>query len=123
MAELGSADRSAVYTGKHQELVHGEKVRPESSLSGALNPKFLERYLVRWRRIYRDEWLADSGAVLQANEPSALELIRDRLFYGALRAYDFGVIVAFCFAPIKLWKRYRALKAAHGGAEQTHKFP
>lgn len=115
MTELGSADRSAVYTGEHHNLVHSERVRPESSLSGALDPKFhkkIERYLVRWRRIYGNEWLADSGAIPQGKEPGTLELIGDRIFYEGLRAYDFAVIVAFCFAPMKLWRRYRALKAA-----------
>jgi Sulfotransferase family len=115
MAELGSADRSAVYTGEHHNLVHSERVRPEGSLSEALDPKFqrkIERYLVRWRRIYGEEWLAHSGSVPQGKEPDTLELMADRVFYGALRAWDFAVIVAFCFAPIKLWQGYRALKAA-----------
>ena len=115
MTELGSADRSAVYTGEHHTLVHSERVRPASSLSGALDPKFqkkIERYLVRWRRIYGNEWLADSGAVPPGQEPGPLELIADRIFYGVLRVYDFAVVVAFCFAPMKLWQRYRAFKAA-----------
>jgi hypothetical protein len=115
MTELGSADRSAVYTAEHHKLVHSERVRPERSLSGALDPKFqrkIERYLVRWRRIYGDEWLAGSGAVPQGTEPGPLELIVDRVFYGVLRAYDFAVVVAFCFAPMRLWQSYRELKAA-----------
>ena len=114
MTELGSADRSAVYTAEHHKLVHSERVRPEGSLSGALDPKFqkkIERYLVRWRRIYGDDWLVDSGAVPQGREPGALEVIFDRIFYRALRAWDFAVVVAFCFAPMKLWQSYRALKA------------
>jgi hypothetical protein len=115
MTELGSADRSAVYTAEHHNLVHSERVRPESSLSGALDPNFqrkIERYLVRWRRIYGNEWLADSGAVPQGKEPGLLELIGDRIFYGVLRAYDFAMVVAFCFVPMKLWQSYRELKAA-----------
>ena len=115
MTELGSADRSAVYTAEHHKLVHSERVRPEGSLSGELDPKFqkkIERYLVRWRRIYGDDWLVDSGAVPQGEEPGALELIFDRIFYRALCAWDFAVVVAFCFAPMKLWQSYRALKAA-----------
>jgi hypothetical protein len=115
MTELGSADRSAVYTAEHHKLVHSERVRPESSLSGALDAKFqtkIERYLVRWRRIYGKEWLADSGVVPQGKEPGTLELIADKIFYGVLRAYDFAVVVAFCFAPMKLWQSYRELKAA-----------
>ena len=119
MAELGAADRSAIYTSEHHKLVHSDRVRPERSTSEALDPKFqrkIERYLVRWRRIYGDEWLADSaGGGMQGKEPSRLELFLDRMFYGALRAYDFAVIVAFCFAPIRLWQRYRAFKVARLG--------
>ena len=118
MTELGSADRSAVPSGEHHKLVHSERVRPESSLSGALDPKFqkkIERYQVRWRRIYGEEWRADSGAVAGRKEPGALELIVDRIFYRGLQAWDFVVIVAFCFAPMKLWRRYRELKAARQG--------
>jgi Sulfotransferase family len=115
MTELGEADRSAVYAGEHHKLLHSDRIHPEVGLSEALDPRFrqkIERYLVRWQRIYGDDFLADSGSEVQGEEPGMIELIVDRMFYRALRAYDFAVIVAFCFAPITWWRRYRVFKAA-----------
>jgi len=115
MAQLGSADRSAIYRNEHHKLVHGERVQPENSFGSALDPRFrqkIERYIARWQRIYGDDRLTDSRAVTPGEEPSVLELILDRIFYLGLQAYDFVVVVAFCFAPMKLWQRYREFKAA-----------
>lgn len=99
-------------------MVRGDRILPGNRVSEALESKFqrkVERYLARWRRIYGDEWFDDLGSVPpsegSSGEPSGFELVWDRIFYRALRAYDVAVIVAFCFVPIGLWKRYRTFKA------------
>jgi hypothetical protein len=126
MTELGAADRSAIYTSEHHKMVHSDRLVPANRMGEALDAKYrqkIERYLARWRRIHGEKWFADATSVSPGegpsqtlrNEPSAVELMSDRIYYRALQAYDFAVVVAFCFAPIPLWKRYRASKAAPRG--------
>jgi sulfotransferase family protein len=120
MIDLSAADRSAIYPSEHHKMVRGDRILPGNRGSEALAVKFqrkVERYLARWRRIYGEQWFDDSGNAARSEdlsrEPSGLELIRDRILYRALQAYDFAVVAAFCFVPIQLWKRYRTFKAAH----------
>ncbi len=118
MTDLSAADRSAIYPSEHHKMVRGDRILPGNRVSEALDAKFqqkIERYLARWRRIYGDEWFDDSASVRRdeesSEEPGGFELVWDRMFYCALQAYDFAVVVAFCFVPIELWKLYRTFKA------------
>jgi hypothetical protein len=116
MTTLEGADRSAIYEGEHHEGVKSEKIagkksRPEV-LPAALRKK-IERYTCYWRKQYGNAWPpapASSGSE-NVRMPGTLERMKDQLVFRAYRALDAAVVLVYCFAPIGLLRKYRAVKA------------
>jgi hypothetical protein len=116
MTTLEGADRSAIYEGDHHEGVKSGKIveknqRPEV-LPAALREK-IQRYGCFWRKQYENTWPPAPAAPSdeQLRMPGALERTKDRLIFRAYRALDAAVVLVYCFAPIGLLRKYRAVKA------------
>jgi hypothetical protein len=115
MTSLSGADRSAVYEGEHHAGVNSEAIvrkkrRPEV-LSAALLEK-IQRYMFLWRRQYGEAWLpAREAQAANPGVPGVLERAKDRFLFRALRTLDAAVVVTYCFAPLSLLRKYRALKS------------
>jgi hypothetical protein len=114
MTSLGGADRSAVYEGNHHKQVRSSSIVPPEMRSEVLPPDFkkkIQKYMRLWREEYGAEWPPPSRLPDQDfGKPSRFEMLWDRAQYRGLRTFDLMVRVAYCFAPLGLWKAYRALK-------------
>lgn len=113
MATLQNADRSAVHPAEHNALVNGEKIVVAKKYAEVVPSKLsrkIDRYKNLWRARHFD-W-ATFPSSLENNQavPSLLERFIDRLRYSLLRTWDLGVVVAYCFIPIRLLTTYRAWK-------------
>ena len=116
MTTLAGADRSAIYEGEHHdgvksETIAGRSPRPEV-LPAALKEKIL-RYSAFWRKQYRNAW-PPAPALVQGEPlqtPGVLERIKDQFVFRAYRSLDAAVVLVYCFAPIGLLRKYRAVKA------------
>jgi hypothetical protein len=113
MCSLRDADRSAVFDHDHHELVNSSEIvssqhRPEV-LSGETVNK-IARYTAFWKKQDGGQWPVFAGDVAGQNVPSRFERAKDFLFYRALRAYDLGIVLVYCYAPLFLLRRYRAMK-------------
>jgi hypothetical protein len=113
MCSLRNADRSAVFDHGHHALVNSSEIvssqeRPEV-LSAPVKNK-IARYTRLWRESYGGKWPVHAVDVSDVKKPSAPERAIDSLIYCGLRAYDLGIIFIYCFAPIFLLRRYRAMK-------------
>jgi hypothetical protein len=133
MTSLEGADRSAIYEGEHHEGVKSEKIvnrgpRPEV-LPVRLKRK-IQGYTCFWRKKYNDAW-PPAPADLQESQvsmPGFFARTGDELLFRALRALDAAVVLIYCFAPISLLRKYRAVKAQGSGPagtanEQVHAAP
>jgi hypothetical protein len=116
MTSLEGADRSAVYEGEHHqgvksEKIVGKKLRPEV-LPPTLKRK-IQRYTKFWRKEYGNAWPTAPSDLLeeQVQMPGVLERVKDEFLFRAYRALDAAVVLVYCFAPIALLRKYRAVKA------------
>jgi len=115
MTSLAGADRSAIYEGEHHAGVNSEKIekkaRPEV-LPPDLKLK-IQRYTSLWRKEYRNAWppAAENSEEGKFEMPGALEQAKDHFVFRAMRALDAAVVFVYCFAPIALLRKYRAVKA------------
>jgi len=114
MTSLDEADRSAIYEGEHHAAVKSEKIvikkaRPEV-LPPAQKAK-IERYMRFWSRKYGATWpLPSHSQSSDQATPGLFERAKDRFAFRAMRALDAAVIVIYCFVPLALLRRYRAVK-------------
>ena len=108
MCTLDGADRSAVYAGRHHNLlkenviVSGTRVNP---LDPGLRRK-AEQYVKLWRQ-------ADSSCVaahVGLRQEFSVRLRFDQIRYRFYRALDAVIRVGFCFLPIPLLRLYRKAK-------------
>lgn len=125
MTTLEGADRSAIYEGEHHDGVKSEKIveknsRPEV-LPAALKEK-IQRYNCFWRKQYGNTWppAPASSRNEPAQMPGTLERIKDQFVFRAYRALDATVVLVYCFAPIALLRKYRAVKAQTLAAREEH---
>jgi hypothetical protein len=116
MTTLEGADRSAIYEGDHHEGVKSEKIversRRAEVLPAALREK-IQRYSCFWRKQYKNTWPPAPAfpSDAQMRMPGMLERTKDRLIFRAYRTLDAAVVLVYCFAPIGLLRKYRAVKA------------
>lgn len=114
MSSLKNADRSAVFDEGHHALVKSSEIvssaeRPDVLSSGVKSK--IARYTRLWEEEYAGQWPVYSSADMSdQKKPSWVEREMDRLIYHLLRTYDLGIIFLYCFAPMSLLQRYRALK-------------
>lgn len=117
MTSLDGADRSAVYEGDHHTLVKGDNIVPSSESSEVLSPPLkrkIERYTLYWKEAWGGEWpVFPRSPGTEAGKPTLAERFFDRAFYRLLRCLDFTVRLIYCFAPLRLLRAYRKLKATN----------
>jgi hypothetical protein len=111
ISSLEGADRSAIYEGEHHALVNGESIVSPATrlevLPDALKHK-IGRYLGAWKQEYGKTWCLASD--VKPERPSELERAFDWLGYRGLRTLDAAIALLYCFAPIWLLSRFRAIK-------------
>jgi hypothetical protein len=113
MATLQNADRTAIHRLEHNALVNGEKIvvgkKYEEVLPLKLGKK-IARYKNLWRARHFDWAMWPESAEIDPSTPSMLERLIDRLRYRLLKTWDLGIVVAYCFIPLKLLTTYRSWK-------------
>jgi hypothetical protein len=112
LTTLAGADRSAVYAGRHHNLL-----RENSIVAGprvdVIEPNLRERvqrYVAWWRQIE-----AGIDGSIPHDGPSFAEMQLDLLRYRWFRTLDAVIRLGFCFLPVPLLRVYRKTKA---GAQQ-----
>jgi hypothetical protein len=111
MTSLEGADRSAIGSGRHHEMVRsnfilGLRTRAEP-LSPALRAK-IARYVCRWKQRYDGRWPKYPLELPEGTTPpSFLELWRDRIVYRCVLCRDKTVALIYAVAPIGIahWLR------------------
>lgn len=114
MASLRDADRSAIYDDPQHEMVKGERIAVDRDNREVLPPRVarkITRYIAAWHELYKGRWPA--VPVYDHSQPPrwfALERAFDALRYRTLRGVDHSVAFLYCFAPLWLLRKYRALR-------------
>jgi len=115
MASLQSADRSAIYEGRHHSLVQGKEIIPSRSAErGETLPlrirKKIDRYMALWRKQTHGAWPPPSQGTegLNPELPSLLERFVDACAYRYFRSFDSAVSILYSYAPfsaLRVWRR------------------
>lgn len=114
VASLSGADRSAIYEDRHHSLVKGERIASRTERREILPVKLgrkINQYLRLWQEQSGGIWpvsLASKDS--ECGRPSLAGRVVDQVVYHALRAFDFLVVLGYCFAPLPFLRKYRALK-------------
>jgi hypothetical protein len=115
LCTLEGADRSAVYTGRHHNLLKNDVIVSEpreNPLSPVLRRK-AERYVKLWRQSDGDG-LENAG---RGESPSKVGMRFDQVRYRLYRLLDVLIRWGFCFLPIPLLRMYRRAKENSGHVE------
>jgi sulfotransferase family protein len=111
LANLGEADRSAIFQGSHHSLVRGDKIvsAPRAVVLDQAARQKIDGYVKLWKRQYNDEWppsiLTDADDVALPRLP---QRVGNQLAYRAVRTFDQFRQVCFAYAPLTLLQRYRS---------------
>jgi hypothetical protein len=111
LANLGDADRSAIFQGSHHSLVRGNKIvsTPRTVILDRAARQKINGYVKLWQRRYNNEWppsvLTDADNV---SLPRLPQRIGNQLAYRAVRAFDQFRQVCFAYAPLALLQSYRS---------------
>jgi hypothetical protein len=107
LCTLEGADRSAVYAGRHHNLLRKDAILAEPR-PDVIDPSLrrrIERYVTLWREVD-----AGKGRVSSHGVPTLAEMQVDRIRYRIFRILDALIRVGFCFLPIPLLRLYRRAK-------------
>jgi len=118
MASLEGADRSAVYNGEHHAGVKSSTIVAKRKRPEVLSPelkKKVERYVVYWRKKSAGAWPVKAVATEGTTAASVLERAKDRIGHRLLRTKDQIVPYVYAIAPVRLWHKYRQMKARYQG--------
>lgn len=120
VTSLEGADRSAIGSGEHHEMVRSDRVisreRRDQVLSPALQTK-VARYICRWRHHYEGKWPKYPLELPEHTRPPGLvELGYDRVIYQAVQCRDKMVAVIYAIVPIDLARRLRSWLRGGGSA-------
>src|SRR5580698_5805493 len=114
MTSLQDADRSAIYEGDHHEGVKSVRVAPMRPKAECLSPEVLQKiqnYVAMWHKRYQGEWPAEPE---NAGSPPAngfgVEEFFDSIRYRGYRMLDWFIVFVYCFAPLSLLRKYRAMR-------------
>lgn len=110
LSTLVGADRSAVYAGRHHNLLRENAIVAGPRLDviePSLHRRVL-RYVALWRQI--EAGIDDS---ITHDIPSFAEMQLDQFRYRLFRTLDTLIRLGFCFLPIRLLRFYRRAKG-HG---------
>jgi Sulfotransferase family len=111
LADLGDADRSAIFQGAHHSLVREDKIisAPRTVILDPATRRKIEGYVKLWKRRYNNEWppsvLTDADHVALPRLPRR---VGDQVAYRAVRAFDQFRQVCFAYAPMALLRSYRS---------------
>jgi Sulfotransferase family len=111
LANLGDADRSAIFKGAHHALVRGDKIvgTPRTGVLDQATRQKVDGYVKLWKRRYNNEWppsvLTDADNVALPRLPHR---IGNQVAYRAVRAFDQFRQVCFAYAPLALLQSYRS---------------
>jgi hypothetical protein len=110
LCTLEDADRSAVYAGRHHNLLRENAIvaQPRPDVIEPSLRRRVMRYVTLWREIDAGHVDASSHGV-----PTFVELQIDQLRYRLCRTLDAFIRLGFCFLPIPLLRWYRQTKG-HG---------
>ncbi|HEV2731855.1 MAG TPA: sulfotransferase [Terriglobales bacterium] len=111
MTSLEGADRSAIASGPHHDIVRSDTIIRERKQTDILTPALrakIGRYICRWKRLYDGKW-PKYPDVLPAGTrpPSFLEIWRDQIFYQAVLCRDRLVAVIYAIVPMKVARGLR----------------
>jgi Sulfotransferase family len=120
LTSLEGADRSAIGSGEHHEMVRSDRVinrgRRDHVLSPAQQAK-AARYICHWKRHYEGKWPKYPLELPEhTRPPSLIELGYDRVIYQAVQCRDKLVAVIYAIVPIGLARRLRSWLHTRGGA-------
>lgn len=114
MASLEGADRSAIYEGGPHELVKSQRIvcsAPRADVVPEKLKKKISRYLVFWQGMDGENWpQIPHPQPGESSKLSPIERISDHVIYRCLRLLDAAIILAYCFAPIRLLAWFRSSK-------------
>jgi hypothetical protein len=112
MESLENSDRSALHPGEHNSLAAGDKIvahrKQEEVLPAKLKIK-IDKYTNLWHAKHPEWFLGTYADGESDGKPNLFSRFRDRALYQLLRIRDFGVIVAYCYVPMRLLEAYRIL--------------
>jgi hypothetical protein len=116
MASLEGADRSAVYNGEHHAGVKSSTIVAKRERPEVLSPELkskVERYVVYWRRKSAGAWPVKADVTEGTLAASAFERAKDRIRHRLLRTKDQVVPYAYALVPVRIWHKYRQMKARY----------
>jgi hypothetical protein len=107
LTTLAGADRSAVYAGRHHNLLRENAIvaGPRADVIEPSLHRRVLRYIALWRQID-----AGSDNSIPHGVPSFAEMQLDQLRYRLFRTLDTLIRLGFCFLPIPLLRFYRKAK-------------
>jgi hypothetical protein len=114
MISLRDADRSAIYDAAHHEMVKSENITATKEKVDLLPPavrKKIGRYIAYWHEQYESKWPAvpeDTNS--KSGSWFLLEHFFDGILYRAFRSLDWAIVLIYCFAPLRLLRKYRTLR-------------
>lgn len=105
LCTLEGADRSAVYTGRHHDLLRNNAIlrEPREDVMDPALRNRVERYAALWNHI-------DEGSPENKGLSTQLQRKFDLFQYRAYRAIDLLIRLGFCFLPTSLLRSYRRLR-------------
>lgn len=114
MASLRGADRSAIYDGRHHQMVNGEKIVAATKKTEILPEDVRQKvakYTAFWKKESGGAWphYSDSGDTT-TGLLFTIQRLAERALYRGLRVFDQMVAVLYCYLPIRILRRYRASK-------------
>jgi hypothetical protein len=113
MATLEGADRSAIYEAPQHAGVKTEKIavisKGDTTLPAAQARK-IARYVAYWKKKSANVWPVYPARGEDAKPAGIFERSKDELYFQALRAFDRFTAFVYCYAPIKVLRRYRGAK-------------
>jgi hypothetical protein len=123
VASLGGADRSAIFSGQHHEMVRGARVvgkkKRSDPASPALQAKIL-RYICRWKQRYEGNWPKyPVGVPDGARQASQFEVWCDRIRYHIALCRDKMVAVVYALVPMRVARGLRFLVRHRGHLKES----
>ena len=114
LSTLEGADRSAVYAGRHHNLLRENAILagPRPDVINAALRKRIERYVNLWREIDAGNSSPSSRQGLRSAQLSI-----DQLRYRGYRILDWLIRLGFCCLPKSLLQAYRRIKAREVNAD------
>lgn len=117
ISSLEGADRSAICSGKHHELVRGDRVvrrdKDAIALPSSTQAK-INRYIQLWKKQYQGRWPKYPIEPCQSVQPAGpVERCRDYITYRALLCWDKAIKLTYAAIPVgsarslRSWVRQR----------------